>query len=263
MLPEGSLTVLSGANGSGKSTVLRIIAGLSMATAGVVRGRARRVAVVPDRFVSPVRMTARSYLCHHGRVRGMTSAQAGRRAGELGERLGILPGLDVAVQDLSKGNAQKVALAQAFLAPVDLLVLDEPRTALDARAAAVLDELLAAASVAGTTVVLSDPTSGLAYPDASHYEIAGGNLVSFDGPAGPSDQQVTIRLRPRLPVGSSAPLTSFNALAVSIEPGGDDLTLVVGSDRSDDLLGLALREGWSVLDVRREAPVSPARRTAP
>ena len=132
--------------------------------------------MVPDRFVAPVRMTARAYLCHHGRIRGLTTAQAERRAAELGERLGVLPGLDAAVQDLSKGNAEKIALAQAFLVPVDLLVLDEPRTALDAQAAAVLDELLDAATEVGTTVVLSDPTPGPSYPDAHRYQLAGGHV---------------------------------------------------------------------------------------
>ena len=46
-------------------------------------------------------------------------------------RLSLSPGLDVPVRSLSKGNSQKVVLAQAFLAPVGLLLLDEPWSGLD------------------------------------------------------------------------------------------------------------------------------------
>lgn len=251
-LAEGALTLLTGVNGSGKTTLLRIIAGLTLPTTGIVRDRPRRVAVVPDRFVAPVRMTARAYLCHHGRLRGLTTVQAAQRAGDLGEWLGVLPGLGAAIQDLSKGNAQKIALAQAFVAPVDLLVLDEPRTALDARAAGALDELLDAASEVGTTVVLSDPTPGTGYPGAHRYEIASGRLQPLDAPAAATVEQVTVRLRHRLPGGPLEPLTSFDALAVRVSHDESDVTLVVNSDCCDDVLRCALSDGWSVLDVCRQ-----------
>jgi ABC-type Na+ transport system ATPase subunit NatA len=263
-LAESALTLLSGANGSGKTTVLRIIAGLTQPSAGVVRGRPRRVAVVPDRFVAPVRMTARAYLCHHGRLRGLTTVQAAKRAAELGERLGVVPGLGAAVQDLSKGNAQKIALAQAFLVPVDLLVLDEPRTGIDAQATAVLDELLDAATEFGTTVVLSDPAPGAGYPEAHRFQLAGGHLHPVDGgPAATDDQsQVTIRLRRRLPSAagiSGGPFASFAALAMRVSSDDGGLTLIVDPDRCDDVLRAALSDGWSVLDVqRRGRPRWPA-----
>lgn len=258
-LAESALTLLSGANGSGKTTLLRIIAGLTMPSVGTVRGRPRRVAVVPDRFVAPVRMTARAYLCHHGRLRGLTTTQAAERAAELGERLGVVPSLDAAIQDLSKGNAQKIALAQAFLAPVDLLVLDEPRTALDAQAAAGLDELLDAAREAGTTAVLSDPTPGAGYPDAHRYQIAGGQLQPLDTAPAATVEQVTIRLHRRRPEAALKPLASFGALAVSVTPSENGLTLVVDPTRCDDVLRCALSDGWSVLDVRRQRrPRRPA-----
>lgn len=257
-LAEGAVTLLEGANGSGKTTLLRIIAGLTPPSAGRVRGRPRRVAVVPDRFVAPVRMTARAYLGHHGRIRGLTATRA-RQGTELGERLVILPGLDAPMQDLSKGNAQKVALAQAFMAPVDLLVLDEPRTALDAQAASVLDELLSAARRAGAMIVLSDPTPRRPYPDARRYRLAGGHLRPLDMGSTTTREQVTIRLRHRYPAATVEPSASFDALAVSVSPDEDGLTLIVDPDRSDEVLRCALSDGWSVLDVQRHGqPPRPA-----
>jgi len=229
-LPPGSTTVLSGANGSGKSTLLRIISGLSRPSAGTVRGRPPRIAVGPDRFVAPARMSAGAYLRHHGRVRGLPATMAARRADELAELWGIVPGLDAPLEDLSKGNAQKVSLAQAFLAPVDLLVLDEPRTALDPASLDVLHDLLGSARAAGTTVVLSDPNPGDQIggdPAARHFSVVEGRVASV-APEGP---MVAIVLRGRR---------------------DDEVRVVVEPTSSDEFLARALREGWSVVEVRHE-----------
>ena len=258
-LAPGSLTLLSGVNGSGKTSLLRIIAGVSRPTLGVVRGP-RRVAVVPDRFVPPARMTGRSYLRHQGRLRGLPTADANRRAEELGESLGVRPGLDVALQALSKGNVQKVALAQAFLAPVDLLTLDEPRTAIDAQAVAALDDLLEGARRRGTVVVVTDPTPEAAYTGSRRYQLVSGRLRLLDGAEPPLSGQVTIRLR-QTGGGVEPAGTAFAELVeTSSEEGDGVITLVVDADRSDELLRRALGEGWSVLDVHRLSRPSMPRR---
>jgi ABC-type Mn2+/Zn2+ transport system ATPase subunit len=259
-LAPGSMTLLSGVNGSGKTSLLRIIAGGSRATSGVVRG-ARRVAVVPDRFVPPARMTGRSYLRHQGRLRGLPTAEANRRAEELGECLGVRPGLDVALQDLSKGNVQKVALAQAFLAPVDLLTLDEPRTAIDPQAVAALDDLLEGARRRGTTVVVTDPIPEAAYAGTRRYQLAAGHLRSLDGVGPPLCGQVTIRL---LKPGRGVELTGAPLVALaetSSEEGDGVITLAVDAEHSDELLRRALGEGWSVLDVHRLSGAPMPRRS--
>ena len=77
-----------------------------------------------------------------GRIRGLGRPAVERRSGDLLERLGLLPDPYVAIDSLSKGNKQKVVIAQAFLAPVGLVVLDEPHSGLDAQARHVLDDLI-------------------------------------------------------------------------------------------------------------------------
>jgi ABC-type Mn2+/Zn2+ transport system ATPase subunit len=253
-LDRDSLTLLTGANGSGKTTLLRIIAGLTMPSDGAVSGRPKRIAVVPDRFVPPARMTAHSFLSHHGRIRGLGTRRATERAVALGEQFGVVPGIGVPLQDLSKGNLQKIALAQAFIAPVDLLVLDEPRTALDARAAAALDALLRAVRGTGTIVVLTDPTPGAHYDAATRYEVADGHLRLMAAEPAGNVGQVTVRLRPRDGDYRLAPPESLVALAIRTSRDEAGLTAVVAPNHSDDLLVLAITHGWSVLDVSREDP---------
>lgn len=152
----GTTALVTGANGSGKSTLLRILAGASVPTTGFSElPLPGRTAFVPEQVPSALRMTVAGYLSHMGRLRRMPDGVTRRRAGELLERLGLSPGPDAPIASLSKGNAQKVTLAQALLAPVELLVLDEPFGSLDEEANLELVGLLAEACGAGTAVVVS------------------------------------------------------------------------------------------------------------
>jgi ABC-type multidrug transport system ATPase subunit len=152
----GEVAAVVGGNGAGKSTLLRIAAGLSRPDAGRVTGRPRPVGYVPDRFTANQHMSALGYLTHLGRVRGLDRATAHDRAGWLLERFVLVGGSGSALRMLSKGNTQKVALAQAFLIRPRLLVLDEPWAGLDAPAQRVLGELIAEVATTGAAVLFTD-----------------------------------------------------------------------------------------------------------
>jgi ABC-type uncharacterized transport system ATPase subunit len=119
-LNAGELLALVGANGSGKSTVLRLMVGLSRPSAGSVQRNADVVSYVPDVFTSHDRLSASAYLRHMGRIRGLSTRTARDRSLELLDRLALSGGADTPMRKLSKGNAQKVALAQALLDPPQL-----------------------------------------------------------------------------------------------------------------------------------------------
>src|SRR5689334_24028478 len=100
-------------------------------------------------------MTARQYLSHLGRLRGLPPSVVAARTLELSDRLGLAPGPDVQISALSKGNSRKVAAMQALLRPCGLLVVDEPYAGLDAPACAALATLLDEAATAGAAVLVS------------------------------------------------------------------------------------------------------------
>jgi len=154
-LEPGTLTQIRGGNGSGKSTLLRVAGGLSRPTRGSVRRDAGSLGFVPDRALPPARMTGRDYLARLGRLAGMHPAAVGPAAEAITERLGLVPGLDAPLGSLSRGNQRKVLLAQALLRPADLVVLDEPFTALDAEAATALTEVLQERLRQGATVLVA------------------------------------------------------------------------------------------------------------
>jgi sulfate transport system ATP-binding protein len=139
----GELIALLGPSGGGKSTVLRIIAGLEVPDGGQVRiGEAdvtkrrvqdRNVGFVFQHYALFRHMTVRENVAFGLEVRDIPKAQARARAGEMLE-LVQLSGLgDRYPHQLSGGQRQRVALARALAPQPRLLLLDEPFGALDAK----------------------------------------------------------------------------------------------------------------------------------
>lgn len=242
-LPAGALVRIEGGNGGGKSTLLRIVAGLDTPTEGRVGGRPPRTAYVPERFPAALPLTAGSYLTHLGRVHGLPGAQAARRAAEGLERFGAAGYARTPLAELSKGTAQKVAVAQALLAEPGLLVLDEAWTGLDGPARAELDRAVTERTAAGGTVVFvdHDPARLAGLPDA-HHRIEGGTLTPVTAAArGPS-----VRVHAVGPPGAAPPAGPAAAPA----PGGG-YVLTVDAARSDAVLRelLTARPPWHIRAV--------------
>ncbi|GAA2779638.1 ABC transporter ATP-binding protein [Kitasatospora sp. CM 4170] len=284
-IAPGEVLAVTGGNGSGKSTLLRILVGLSRPSTGRVTGRPREIGYVPDRFTAHDRLTAASYLAHMGRIRGLSTAAARDRADLLIDRLALVGGREAPLRTLSKGNAQKVALAQALLVPPGLLVLDEPWSGLDASAHGVLGELIDEVAGEGGAVVFTDHREAIAAAHATGgYAIAEGRLTRRGGP-GPGavagvvvagaavvGAHEAVELVLAAPEAGAAPAgPAWTALPGVLSaphdgpgsaphdgPGsapyaGDDREVqVVLADRrhSDAVLLAALQHGWSVRSVR-------------
>jgi ABC-type multidrug transport system ATPase subunit len=248
-----ALLRVDGANGTGKSTFLRIVAGLDRPTAGRVLGRPRRRAYVPERFPPALPFDARGYLVHLGRVHGLRGGAAGRRADEWLERFGIGGYARTPLDQLSKGTSQKVAVAQALLAEPELLVLDEAWTGLDQAARGVLDDAVRSRVAGGGTVVFVDHDPRRLAGEASsvHRFDGQGRLAAVEGPAAVVPR-VTVEAAgagepPALPAG-------LRALAVYEEAGPGLVRIGVPADESDAVLRalLAADPAWHIRSVRPE-----------
>lgn len=176
-LPAGTLARVTGANGTGKSTLLRLLAGVDAPSAGRVSARPPRTAYVPERFPAALPLTATGYLVHLGRIQGLTGRAAATRAGEWLARFDAAAHAHTPLAELSKGTSQKVAVAQALLADPDLLVLDEAWTGLDTAARTELDRAVRERVAAGGRVVFVDhDPRRLAGEATAEYRVAEGGV---------------------------------------------------------------------------------------
>ncbi len=177
----GGLVRLEGRNGTGKSTLLRMIAGVCEPSRGTVTGRPI-TGYVPERFPPSLPFSARDYLGHLGRVHGLVGGDLAERIQACLDRLGGWEFADVPLRNMSKGMCQKVAVAQALLPSAGLLVLDEAWTGLDLEAKAALDEVVAERIAEGGSVVFVDhDPHRLAGLDAERWRIADGRARRVGG----------------------------------------------------------------------------------
>jgi heme exporter protein A len=152
-LGRGSFLVVTGANGSGKTTLLRLVAGLAAPTKGelavdATRGQLGFVGHEPLLYRD---LTALENLDLYGRLYRVPERR--ERIGMLLERFGLWDVRSERVASYSRGMTQRLALSRALLHEPELLVLDEPFTALDAEGAGLLDRQLA--ELTSVTVLLS------------------------------------------------------------------------------------------------------------
>ena len=257
-LEPGSGVVVVGSNGSGKSTLLRLMVGLTIPTAGVIDRNAHSTAYAPERLAGSIRMSSRLYLSHMAALRHVEPDFARERTETLARQFGLVPGLDAPIRSLSKGNSQKVALMQAFLSPVELIVLDEPFSGLDTGARAALSELLATSIDAGTSVALSSHAPLDVHSRSRIVRILDGQLR--DDTTGIADRRVRIRLARTDPGSNVADLRAVPGVVDIGENSAGEVALTAAPGRSDEILRIVLERGWSVRSLSSSYPADNERR---
>lgn len=166
----GEIFSVLGGNGSGKTTMLKVLSGISCAYRGKtelfgknIKDYSRiglhhgNVALLPQNVDSVfIKKTVREDLLDICRIMGMSREESGRAVDEMAERLGISEFVraDRHPYDLSGGEMQKCALAKVLLTRPRLLLLDEPTKGIDAYAKNGLGEILKSLKSGGVTVII-------------------------------------------------------------------------------------------------------------
>jgi NitT/TauT family transport system ATP-binding protein len=129
----GEIVALVGASGAGKSTILRLLAGLEPPSSGtaILDGGAGRTAVVFQSATLMPWADAQANVALPLELAGTVRAEARDRAAEALTGVGLGDRLEARPRQLSGGMAMRVALARALVTRPDLLLLDEPFAALD------------------------------------------------------------------------------------------------------------------------------------
>jgi heme exporter protein A len=185
----GACLALLGRNGAGKTTLLRILGGLSKAARGHVSilGKDARASVTRQRIGILghgigvyEELSAFENLSLFGQLYGVVDPR--RTATEWLERTGLDRVRDGLVREFSRGMRQRLAVARCFLHQPSLLLLDEPFTALDDRAIAVLQDLLKSALAKGSTIIMSTHQLREALELATDVALINRGKLAYSGP---------------------------------------------------------------------------------
>jgi len=163
-LAAGSRIALLCPNGAGKTTLLRILSTLAKPSAGAAAiagydvaneaAQVRRVVgFVGHQPLVYEELTARENLLFFARMHGLRDGAT--RVDQLLEQVELRHKANELVRTLSRGQAQRLALARGILHEPQVLLLDEPDTGLDADALALLEQLLQTRTVAGQTTLFT------------------------------------------------------------------------------------------------------------
>ena len=139
---QGEVVAFLGPNGAGKSTTMKLLTGFLAPTSGHARiagvdmasnriEGARRLGYLPENGPLYQDMTPRELLGFFGQARGMTDSAVKERVQFLTEEVALEDLLDKPIGKLSKGQKQRVGMAQAMLHDPEVLIMDEPTTGLD------------------------------------------------------------------------------------------------------------------------------------
>ncbi len=275
----GDVTVLLGATQAGKTSLMRIMAGLDTPTRGRVLVdnkdvsgvpvRQRNVAMVYQQFINYPSMRVYDNIASPLKLAGIDRKTVDERVRELAAKLHIEVFLDRLPAELSGGQQQRVALARALAKDAPLMLLDEPLVNLDYKLREELrEELSQLFSIGSSTVVYATTEPAEALMLGGHTAVMdAGELLQYGPTAEVFHYPASVRVARAF---SDPPMNLLAAERVTLADGGGGLRLQGGSEWRHDLppeagkrltVGIrasALRESFRAGDISLEAEVELA-----
>ena len=189
-IPRGEFFAMLGPNAAGKTTMIKLLAGLIKPTSGCARvcgfdiqtqplEARKRLAYVPDYPFLYDKLTAWEFFRFIGQLFHLEAARIEKNAQELVARFHLTEFADRSLEGLSHGTRQRVAIVSALLHDPEVFVIDEPMVGLDPQHARVVKDVLKERSLAGMTVLVSTHQLSIAEEMADRIGIInGGKLIA-------------------------------------------------------------------------------------
>lgn len=191
---RGEIVGLLGPNGAGKSTTMRILTGYLPATSGSVRIcglpvashpelTKRHLGYMPENNPLPEDMRVSEYLWYRGRLKEMPRAKLRTRIDEVLELCDLKRNRHRIIGRLSKGNKQRIGIAEAILAEPDVIIMDEPTIGLDPHQILIVRDLIGSLRGRMSVIISSHILPEIEVTCDRVLIINGGRIVAQGSPA--------------------------------------------------------------------------------
>ena len=154
---SGELTIITGLNGTGKTTLLKIISG-EMKVDGIdVASDCKKIFFLPQKISYPVNITLFEYVLsvfYSNSFKWFTTNGEKKKVDEILDKLGIIDRKDISLEKLSSGELQLANLAVAIISGAECLLLDEPTSNLDLKNQVLICSILKNLAKNGMTCVM-------------------------------------------------------------------------------------------------------------
>jgi len=186
---RGTITGLLGRNGAGKTTTIRMITGIFLPDSGSIEWPGEsgadsrdRIGYLPEERGLYRQMKITELLIFLAEIKGRRGAEVARSVERWLQRFELWDKRDAKVEELSKGNQQKVQLIGTLLHDPDLIILDEPQSGLDPVNMVLVRNLLRELKEEGKTILLSTHMMGEAERMADEIVLVHQGRVVLSGP---------------------------------------------------------------------------------
>lgn len=273
-IPAGEVVGFLGPNGAGKSTTIRMLTGFLPPTAGRCtidgldvqedsRNARRKIGYLPESTPLYLEMRVTEYLHFCGKLFGMSRSERNKRIDEVTAKCGLSHNKRRVIGHLSKGNRQRVGIAQALLHEPPVLILDEPTSGLDPQQTLAFRDLVAELRGKHTVMLSSHILPEIERQADRVIIIAGGKIAAQGTPAELRDRaskggaviveaiatsaQVTTLLQALPEVKSVQPEAIGNRCRATIKAKGD-------TDLRGPVAQALTQAGHTILELRLDAP---------
>lgn len=270
-IDKGRIVGFLGPNGAGKSTTLRMLTGFVPPTAGrasiagfdVMKQSAdarQRIGYLPESTPLYGEMRVEEYLDYRGRLLAMPRTVRRERIGVVCERCGLAHLRRRLIGQLSKGNRQRVGLAQALLHNPRVLILDEPTAGLDPTQISHVRDLIRELKGDHTILLSSHILPEIEKTADDVMIIAGGRIVAQGTPeelrqslAGGA--RILVEVKAAQDAVRNVFTKAQGVESVEVTATGDWARAMVsprdGQDLREALGGIAAANGWTVREISR------------
>lgn len=195
LINDGELIILKGASGSGKSTILSLIAGLSKPTTGEVIINNRQISKLPENFTAPFRQESIGFIFQRYNLipnlsvkdniivplipKNLPSSEVSHKVEKVMKDFNIFHKENEIVRNLSGGEQQRVAIARSQVNNPSIVIADEPTANLDKELSEHFIETLKKLKAQGKTIIVAthDPLFfNLDFSDKI-YEVSNGEIL--------------------------------------------------------------------------------------
>ncbi|MCL6523707.1 MAG: ATP-binding cassette domain-containing protein [Thermoflavifilum sp.] len=263
-MDAGHIWGLLGPNGAGKTTLLRMITGILFPDSGEIYFRQqpfyperdqRYIGYMPEERGLYKKMSVGEQLIYLGRLKGLSYAEARKRAWQWVNKMQLAPWWSKHVGDLSKGMSQKVQFIATILHEPPLIILDEPFSGLDPINANLIKDEIFAFSQKGCLVIFSTHRMEQVEEICDHIVLINKGKKLLDGETNQIRQQFKqhqfkLKTEPKL-----LPATLQKLDLESIVGKEDHEIIQIKPNRSsNDILRALIDEGYSILEFSEVLP---------
>lgn len=245
---KGQLLGIIGGNGIGKSTLLKIIAGLTKISDGDVIWNKNynnlKIRYVSDRFPK-LKFTSYEYLYYMATIEGLSRTYINERLKFLFDIFDINSMKDILIKNLSKGTIQKISIMQSILIKPDVLLLDEPFSGEDNNSKEVFINILEDLKSKGVTIILICHEMNLINKLADKIiKIENGKVIPYI-----YNNKIYIEISFEIINKCDVSITNNILGLKNVKQNNKIITILVDEKYSDDALLTILKAGYSVVKV--------------